>query len=137
MLIDSNIFVEVAKKQSHREDCRDLLTAILMNQISEEIYITPFTLSTIQFMLGRIDKRLLKEVMTMIHLEKIKVVNFNPSEYLLIITALKDLNLDFDDAVQWTATNNLSTYIVTYDKDFENTGIEVKTPRQILKKVLK
>jgi predicted nucleic acid-binding protein len=136
MLIDTNIFIEMGKKQEESFQCGELLDAIKQDLINEEVYITKFTLNAIQAIISREDPKLVRDILILIHQEKIKALELNLEDYLMILSALEDLKLDFDDATQFVAANKLRTSIVTFDKDFKNTGLKVKTPKQVLKEIL-
>lgn len=134
MLIDTNIIIEIARKQQRHRECTDLLDAIHQKQISEEVYITRFALSAIEAIIGRVDKKFLQKILLMIYQENIKVFNPEIQDDMMALGALSDIGLDFDDSIQFIAANKLQTYIVTLDKDFKKTGIKIKTPMEALKK---
>lgn len=133
MLIDTNIVIEIAKRQKHYQECVDLLNAINQKCLGESAYITKFTLNAIEALLSRFDSRFLKKILIMIYQGTIQICDLNIQDDLMILSSLNELGLDFDDATQFLAANKLGTYIVTLDKDFKKTGIEVKTPVQVLK----
>ncbi len=137
MLIDSNVVMEVVRDQRFSQNCRDLFKAIDQKLFSEQIYLTRFSLNAISAMSCKIDPNFLKRIFLLIHEGKIKVVDMDGVDNLMILSAMDDLDLDFDDSLQFVAANKLGTYIVTYDKDFKKTGFSTKTPHQVLKKVLK
>lgn len=136
MLIDTNIIIELGKDQERSDECRDLLAAINEEYLSEDAYISGFTLRAIEALLVRTKKEMVRDILLMIHQERLKVIDMKPEDDLLILGALQDLNLDFDDATQFVAANKLGTYLVTFDKDFEKTGLRIKTPKEVLKEIL-
>ncbi len=79
----------------------------------------------------------LKEFYFMLLSGKINIIKMTIEDDLMINGLKKELNMDFDDALQFIAANRKKTCIVTYDKDFKRKGVEVKTPKQILKKIIK
>lgn len=133
MLIDTNIVIEIAKRQKHYQECVDLLNAISQKCLGETAYITKFTLNAIEALLSRFDSRFLKKILIMIYQGTIQICDLDIQDDLMILSSLNELGLDFDDATQFLAANKLKTYIVTLDKDFKKTGIEIKTPAQALK----
>lgn len=137
MLIDTNIIIEIARKQKHYQECVDLLNAINQKSLGETVYITSFTLNAIEALISRFDNRFLKKILLMIYQGSIEICDLNIQDDLMILSSLNELGLDFDDATQFLAANKLATYIVTLDKDFKKTGIKLKTPKEVLKKVLK
>lgn len=132
MLIDTNIFVEIVRKQPHCLACSDLLNAINLDMIGEEVCLSRFSLNAIESMLSEATD-FLREILLLIFQKKIKVINLSPEDDLMVNSMKKDLNLDFDDTVQFLAASKLGTYLVTYDKDFSRTSLQTKTPEDILK----
>lgn len=136
MLIDSNIIIEIARNQEHKQECKDFINSINQEIIFEEAWITKFSLDAIKAMSSRESPKLLRLILVMIHQERLKVIDMKPEDDLLILGALQNLKLDFDDATQLVAANKLGTYLVTFDKDFEKTGLQIKTPNEVLKEIL-
>jgi predicted nucleic acid-binding protein len=136
MLIDSNILIEVGRKQRCKKECRDLIDAISQEIITEEVYITRFALSAFQAIATDADPKFVREILLLIHQDKIKILNQEIGDDIMTLSVLENLHLDFDDATQFVAANKLMTYLVTYDKDFKKTGLQTKTPKEILKKIL-
>src|SRR3989338_407658 len=118
MLIDSNIFIEVAKSQNRSDECGDLLAVIDEGLIDEDIFITEFALNALLAILSRHHPDFLKTILLLIQQDKIMVKSASIEDHLMTLTVFKNLKLDFDDATQFLVANRLQTYIVTYDKDF-------------------
>lgn len=137
MLIDTNIFIEIARKQERFEECLDLMNVVKEEIINEDVYMTAFSLHALEALISRHAKGLLKDVLLLIHQDKIKIYNTDIEDDLGILASMEALGFDFDDAMQYVCTNKLGTYIVTFDKSFKGKGIEVKTPKEILKTILK
>lgn len=136
MLIDTNIIIEIAKKQQFHQDCSNLLEAIKEGQIREDVYITDFALHAIEAMISRKEENFLREILLLIHQGNIKIFNVEISDDMMILSVMKDLQMDFDDTTQYVAANKLGTYLVTFDKGFIGKGVEVRTPAEILKEIL-
>lgn len=137
MLIDTNIFIEVARKQERYIECLDLLKAINKSLFSEEVYISRFSLGALQALLSPKSPKFLQSILLLIYGGNIKIYTPEIEDDMMILGSLKGLSLDFDDAVQFTAASKLNTDLVTLDNDFRKTGLVVKTPKEILKKILK
>ncbi|MEK7126585.1 MAG: PIN domain-containing protein [Patescibacteria group bacterium] len=137
MLIDTNIFLEILFKQERRQECIDLLDAIKENLIAEKIYITRFSLGAIEASTKKKHTEFIRELLLLIYDNKINIPKMNIRDDLMINSVRNELGLDFDDAMQFVATQKAGTYIVTFDKDFKNKPIQVKTPKEVLKTVLK
>lgn len=136
MLIDTNVFLEIILSQKHMQECADLLDAIKENLISEKVYITRFSLGAIEAIARKKHIGFIRELLLLIYEGKILIPKLNIADDLMINSVREDLGLDFDDTVQFVATQKAGTYIVTFDKDFKNKPIKIKTPKQILKKIL-
>lgn len=137
MLIDTNIFLEILFKQERMLECANLLDAIKENLISEKIYITRFSLGAIEASVRKKHIGFIRELLLLIYEGKILIPKLDISDDLMINSVREDLGLDFDDATQFVAAQKTATYLVTFDQDFENKPIQIKTPKQILKKILK
>lgn len=137
MLIDGNIILEILFKQKHWEECKDLIKAIKNNLCEENVYLTRFSLSAIEAACKRRNQDFLCDLLLLIHEGKINIPQLDIRDDLMINSVRDDLGLDFDDAMQFIATQKCGTYIVTYDKDFKNKPIKIKTPKEILKTILK
>lgn len=137
MLIDSNIIMEIPRRQKFAAECKLFLEAVQSGQFSEKIFITRFALSSIEAMLNKVDKNFLKKILLSITNGNINLFDTTIDDELLILASQESLGLDFDDAVQFVAANRLHTYIVTFDKDFKKTEIQLKTPAQVVKETFK
>lgn len=137
MLIDTNIILEILFKQENGQDCLDLLDLIDQQKIPEKVYLTKFSLSAIQAACKKGETEFLKELLLLIYQNKIRLCKMDITDDLMINSVRKDLGLDFDDAMQFVAAQKAGTYIVTYDKHFIGKPIQIKSPKQVLKKVLK
>lgn len=137
MLIDTNIFLEILFVQEQREDCINLVDAIANQLLGEDVFITSFSLGAIESAARKKHKEFIRDLLLLIYDEKMKLINLDIRDHLMINSIRDELDLDFDDALQFVATQKYGTYIVTYDKHFSNKPIEVKTPKEILEKIIK
>lgn len=136
MLIDTNIFLEILFGQKRRQECIDLLDAIKENLITEKIYITRFSLGAIEASTREKHTDFIRELLLLIYDGKINIPKLDIRDDLMVNAVRHDLDLDFDDAMQFVAAQKAGTYIVTFDKDFKNKPIQVKTPKEVLKACL-
>lgn len=132
MLIDSNIFMEIALTRQKAKICADLLYAIKTDMIREDVFVTKFTLSAIEAMLSKKQKNFLSDLLILVYQGKIKIVKNMPEDDMSALAIQSDLGLDFDDTVQFLAASRLGDYLVTYDKDFAKTSLKTKTPEEVL-----
>ncbi len=136
MLIDTNIIFEIFFGQKRQDECKDLLKAIKNNLIDEDVYMTRFSLSAIEAACGKRHKKVLADFLILFYQEKIKILELDIRDDLMINAVREDIGLDFDDAMQYVAAQRAATYIVTFDKDFYGKHIKIKTPKEILKEIL-
>ena len=136
MLLDTNIIVEIGRNQSNSDECQDLLSAIQQGLIKEDVYITQFALHAIEALVANVNSEFMKAILLTIHQGYIQVYKHEVDDDLLALSGKDHCKLDLDDATQFFAANRLGTYIVTYDKDFKETGIKTKMPKEILSKIL-
>lgn len=132
MLIDSNIIIEIGRRQANHKECQELFDAIKFKMLDEPVYVTRFSMSAVEALVGEADAGLVRETLLLIHQGQIKIFETKVEDDLMINSIKKDLKLDFDDAIQFFAANRLGTYLVTYDKDFSHTSLETKTPGEVL-----
>jgi len=113
-LVDTNIFLEILLGQDKREDCKRFLDNNIGN-----INITDFSLHSIGVILFRYSKedifqKFIEDVMPDTNLLSL------PKElYGNFVTERKAMNLDFDDAYQYSMAKYYELKVVTMDKDFK------------------
>lgn len=135
MLIDANIILEITLKQKRYQKCLELIDAIKGGYIEEDIYITRFALSAIEALTRENLSEFLLDFLLLIHNGLIKVHEPDIKDDLAANAVKKDLQLDFDDTLQFLTANRLGTYLVTYDEDFAKTSLQTKTPEEVLKEL--
>lgn len=135
MLIDTNIFVEIAKGQERTQVCEDFLDAIKTDAIQEDIFITQFSLNAMHAMLSEKYEDFIRDILLLVHQDKIKIARNEAEDDLSILAIKKDLGLDFDDACQFLTAGRLGTYLVTYDEDFATTSLQTKTPEEVIEEL--
>jgi len=135
MLIDTNIFIEIGRKQKRSRICTSLLNAIKTDMVSEDVYVTQFSMNAIEAMLSEAHRDFIYDLLLLIYQGKIKIVKNKPEDDLSALAISEDLSLDFDDACQFLATAQLGTYLVTYDKDFIKTSLRIKIPEEVMEEL--
>ena len=114
----------------------ELLDAIAQEVVEEKVYITRFALNAISATTRKEGQEFLREILLMIHKGKIEIIDQSISDDLLANSIKNDIGLDFDDATQYIAAGKVQTYLVTFDQDFKKTGLQTKTPSEVLETVL-
>lgn len=135
MLIDANIILEITLGQAKQKPCTELIDAIKSGSISEEIFISRFSLSAIEALTRDRLPEFLRDFLLLIHNGLIQVCEHSVQDDLAANTAKKDLGLDFDDTLQFLTAGRLGTYLVTYDEDFATTSLQTKTPEEVIEEL--
>jgi len=63
---------------------------------------------------------------------QIKQLSLYPSDLFMVISNMREFNLDFDDAYQLSVSQKYDLVILTFDKDFNAKGIRKNTPEEII-----
>ncbi len=118
MLIDTNVFLEVLLEQELRALCKQFITDNL-----DEICISDFSLHSIGVVTFRKNKSNLFTQFTQDMLPHLDVLTLPKSDYVKMNTVTQSLNLDFDDAYQYSIAKCYNLKLVTLDKDFKDLNL--------------
>lgn len=113
-LADTNIFLEILLKQDKEEDCKKFLNGNIAN-----LHITDFSLHSIGVILFRYDKENIFQKFVEDVIPNAKLLSLPMELYGEVIDAGKSLNLDFDNAYQYSIAKYYRLKVVTMDRDFE------------------
>jgi len=113
-LVDTNVFLEILLKRDKKEDCKKFLDDNI-----GDLNITDFSLHSIGVILFRYGKeevfrRFIEDIMP-----NIKLLTLPMELYREVINVRKNLNLDFDDAYQYSVAKYYGLKVATMDRDFE------------------
>jgi len=113
-LLDTNIFLEILLDQEKKEVCKQF---IIDN--SDKLNISDFSLFSIAIVLfkGKAFNEYSSFLKTIT--EKMNILAMPFEEHYQIIETGKSINLDFDDAYQYSIAKFFDLKIVTMDKDFK------------------
>ena len=113
-LVDTNIFLEILLGQDKKEDCKSFL-----NNNIENLNITDFSLHSIGVILFRYGKEGIFQKFVEDVMPDISLLSLPMELYRDLATDRKDMNLDFDDAYQYSMAKYYELKVVTMDKDFK------------------
>ena len=113
-LVDTNIFLEIFLDQTKEENCR-----IFLNNYIGKLIITDFSLHSIGIILFKYNKEDVFQKFIEDIVPNVKLLSLPMEKYIEVINVKKSLNLDFDDAYQYSVAKYYGLKIVTMDKDFE------------------
>jgi len=129
-LIDANILLEILLEQEKSKECEDLL--IKINQSEHLFYVSSFSLHSIEVIMIRNNKiNELLDFLSDIAISKIIRIDTNTNEEFNILKTMKELKLDFDDALQYYLCEKYNLKIISYDKHFDKTDIERLEPQDL------
>ena len=113
-LVDTNVFLEIVLRQDKKEDCKRFLDNNIGN-----LNITDFSLHSIGVILFRYGKEEIFQKFVEDILPNTKLLSLPVELYGEVVNVRKSLNLDFDDAYQYSMAKYHGLKVVTMDKDFE------------------
>ena len=116
-LVDTNVFLEILLGQAKKENCKKFLYDNIGN-----LNITDFSLHSIGVILFRYDKEDIFQKFVEDVIPNVKPLSLPIKLYGEVINASRSLNLDFDDAYQYSTAKYYGLRVATMDKDFERIG---------------
>lgn len=133
LLIDTNILFSLFLDQNDYESTEKLFTKI--EELNIRTFIADFAVYTVCIILSvRNEKIYLEKILNFLRENKnIRIYKLNLEE-ILETTNLK-IELDFDDKVQYYLSKKKKLTLVSFDKDFDGTGIKRLTPKEALRKL--
>jgi len=113
-LVDTNVFLEIVLRQDKKEDCKSFLDNNIGN-----LNITDFSLHSIGVILFRYGKEEIFRKFVEDVVSNTKLLSLPVELYGEVVNVRTSLNLDFDDAYQYSIAKYYGLKVVTMDKDFE------------------
>jgi len=132
-LIDANIFLEVLLEQKRYKECEEFLEKVRKGEI--EASISRFSLYSIELIMVRYGKiEELKLFLTLLSTFRgLTVITASPIDDIHVLEAMKNFNLDFDDALNYYIVKKYGMEgIVSFDKHFDKTDISRVEPVDVL-----
>ena len=131
-LIDTNVWLERLLDQEKSEE-----TGRFLGQVpSEQLFLTDFSLHSIGIVLTRLKRmEVLTQFIQDAFIEGSAVlVNLDPKDIQRLVEIMKQFDLDFDDAYQYTSAEKHNLILVSFDADFDRTKRGRKVPESVLKR---
>ncbi|GAB6283781.1 MAG: type II toxin-antitoxin system VapC family toxin [Ignavibacterium sp.] len=113
-LVDTNVFLEILLRQDKKESCKKFLD----NNIGD-LNLTDFSLHSIGVILFRYGKEVIFQKFVEDVMPNTKLLSLPMELYREVVNVRKSLNLDFDDAYQYSTAKYYGLRVATMDKDFE------------------
>jgi uncharacterized protein len=132
-LVDSNVWLELLREQERSEEVRQFLQAVQ----TDEFALTEFTLYSIGIITSRLNKNDVFAAFLSDILEGtgVKRISLSLTDLMELLSAMKEQDLDFDDAYQYVAAKNNDLILVSFDRDFDRTDLTRKTPAMVLAEI--
>ena len=112
-LIDTNIFLEILLNQNKKESCKKFLSSN-----ADKLSITDFSLHSIGVILFRYHKEDIFQKFAEDIMPNTKLISLPIGLYEEVVDARKSMDLDFDDAYQYSLAKYYRLKLVTIDRDF-------------------
>jgi uncharacterized protein len=113
-LVDTNVFLEILLSQDKKEHCK-----MFLNNNIGILNITDFSFHSIGVILFRYAKEDIFQKFIEDVIPNIQLVSLPIKLYMDVINAKRNLNLDFDDAYQYSTAKYYELTVATMDKDFK------------------
>ena len=113
-LVDTNVFLEILLSQDKKEHCK-----MFLNDNIGILNITDFSFHSIGVILFRYAKEDIFQKFIEDVIPNIQLVSLPIKLYMEVINAKRNLNLDFDDAYQYSTAKYYELTVATMDKDFK------------------
>jgi uncharacterized protein len=128
LLLDTNIFLEIALAQEKAEEA----AALLRRTSDHTFFMSDFSLHSMGVLLFRLKRHgTFLEFVEDMASSGIQVITLPEGEMNRVAKAAESFNLDFDDAYQYAVAQRSSLTIVSFDSDFDRTDSPKKTPAQV------
>ena len=114
-LVDTNVFLEILLMQDKKESCKKF-----MEENAGNLCITDFSLHSIGVVLFRYGKEDILEKFIEDMSANTEIFSLPMKLYGQIVNTKKKLNLDFDDAYQYSTAKYYGLNVVTMDHHFGN-----------------
>jgi uncharacterized protein len=130
-LVDTNVWLERLLDQAKSEEVGQFLDLIP----SENLFITDFAFNSIGIVMSKLNR--VDDLMRFVQDAFIDgaafLTHLEPEDTQRVMDIMKQFNLDFDDAYQYTAAEKYDLTIISFDNDFDRTDRGRKTPGEIVK----
>jgi len=129
-LVDTNVWLERLLDQTKSEEVGRFLDHIS----SDRFFVTDFAFHSIAVIMDRLKQidAFLRFVQDGFIDGAISLIRLEPEDTHRITSVIKQFNMDFDNAYQYTAAEKYNLIIVSFDSDFDQTDLGRKTPAEVI-----
>ncbi|MFZ5910107.1 MAG: PIN domain-containing protein [Chloroflexota bacterium] len=128
-LVDTNVWLELLLEQAKADEARQFFQGME----STSLAITEFSLYSLGVILTRLKKDDVFEDFLSDAIEDSGVmrIRLETAELKEILAVRRRYRLDFDDAYQYVAAGKYGFTLVSFDSDFDHTGLGRKQPSEV------
>jgi predicted nucleic acid-binding protein len=129
-LVDTNVWLELLLEQAKADEARQFFQGVE----STSLAITEFSLYSLGVILTRLKKDDVFEDFLSDTIEDSGVmrIRLETADLKEILAVRRRYRLDFDDAYQYVAAGKYDFTLVSFDSDFDHTGLGRRTPSGVL-----
>jgi predicted nucleic acid-binding protein len=129
-LVDANVFLEVLYRRDRWAECYEFLNRVKRGDI--RAYVLHFTIHAVSAILGKPDlvNKYLSELSTW---RGLVIIDSPIDEEVMASELASRVDLDFDDGLHYYYAKKMGLKLVSFDKDFDKTGIERLEPHDVLR----
>jgi predicted nucleic acid-binding protein len=129
-LVDANVFLEVLYRRDRWAECYEFLNRVKRGDI--RAYVLHFTIHAVSAILGKPDlvSKYLSELSTW---RGLVIIDSPIDEEVMASELASRVGLDFDDGLHYYYVKKMGLRLVSFDKDFDKTGIERLEPHDVLR----
>lgn len=121
MILDANVFLETLLDQRYRDDCRALLDRVSRGEV--DATVTGYHVDAVAYVVEDAtgdDSQVSAFLESLLGYDGLSVLNQPLTEKIRACRVMRDVGLDFDDALAVRAARSVaSDRVVTLDADFE------------------
>jgi len=130
-LVDTNVWLELLLLREKADDVRNFFH----QTDARSLALSEFSLYSIGVILTKLNKGdLFEEFLSDVIVDsRVLRIRLTAEQLKQAVAAMRKFKIDFDDAYQYVAAVNNGYTLISFDKDFDRTGIR-KTPKQVLQK---
>ncbi|NBD35120.1 MAG: PIN domain-containing protein [Chloroflexi bacterium] len=130
-LVDTNIWLERLLEQERSAE----VGAFLEQTSTDQLAMTDFSLHSIGVILDRLERQtVLLEFVDDVFLQgEVGLISVQPEAMHRLVVVMEQFKLDFDDAYQYVAAEQMGAVIVSFDGDFDRTERKRREPIAILR----
>lgn len=129
-LVDTNVWLELLLGQEKSEIASRFFDLIP----TDELFASDFSIHSIGVILSRLKKIDVFDqfVIDLFVYGQLEQLSLDPADLLEVTSNIRKYKLDFDDSYQFSISQKFDLTLITFDKDFNVSGIKKKSPEEVI-----